>query len=206
MGSSERPVTVRPAPTRVLLEAACRGERSAQERLLRAYDPFLRARAREHLGAGRFARDGDDLLQTLRLALLVALPALRGRDRASFAAWLRRLVRCRILDWEKARRGGRGSKPPPARLETVTLEGLVASTPSPSRLLMSREAGRILEEAIERVPERYRAVLRLVRDRQPPAEQLAVLLGKTPEGARKFVERAMAHLRSVLEDTGGADP
>jgi RNA polymerase sigma factor (sigma-70 family) len=190
----------------VLFEAASRGERAAQERLLRAYDPFLRARAREHLGAVRFDRDGDDLLQTLRLALVLALPGLRGRDRASFAAWLRRLVRCRILDWEKARRGGRGSKARTARLETVTFDGLVASTPSPSHVLMNREASRILEDAIGRVPERYRAVLRLIRDRQPPVEQLAAILEKSPEGARKFVERAVAHLRRVLEGTRGAGP
>jgi len=66
-----------------------------------------------------------------------------------------------------------------------------------------REEIELLRRSIERVPARYRRVLRLVLERAPSPEELEAFLHKDPEEARKFVERALKHLKRVLEARGG---
>jgi RNA polymerase sigma factor (sigma-70 family) len=195
-GSSRVPLSARIATA---LAAARDGDRKARDRLLISCEPLLRARVRRHLSARRFAAEGDDLLQTIRLSIIENLPALRACDPGSFLSWLEKLVRCRILDWERGR-GGRSS------MADGAAEGgadRAAPTPTPSRILMDEETRARIAGAIERVPARYREVLRLIARKDPGPEEVAAFLGKGPDAARKFVERALAHLGQALRAAEG---
>ncbi len=187
-------------PFAEVLERACGGDREAQALLLATSEPHMRALAARMLARARFASDGEDVLQSVRLELIKALPGLRTRAAGAFHVWLARLVRSRVLDWQKARRRGRRI---PTKAQ-VSLQKTDAPEPraaaaSPSQIAMRREQREQLARAIERVPERYRPVLRLIQAQEPTPEALAAFLGKEPEAARKFVGRALAHLRETLK-------
>ena len=57
------------SPTKLLHEVAS-GRRTAWQVIL-LYDPLLTSFVRRYLGARRFAGEGEDLIQTIRLALVV---------------------------------------------------------------------------------------------------------------------------------------
>jgi len=197
-GSSHLPLSERIA---AVLATARDGDRQARDRLLICCEPLLSARVRRRLSARRFAAEGDDLLQTIRLSIIEKLPALHACDPGSFLSWLEKLVRCRILDWERAR-GGRPPVPGSGAAEGGP--DRAAPTPTPSRILMDEEARARIAGAIDRVPARYREVLRLIARKDPGAEEVAAFLGKGPDAARKFIERALLHLGQALRASEGA--
>ncbi len=199
MGSSARQKSVA-FSTAASLEAAARGDVSAQERLIERFNPFLKGEVKRFLSPDRFRADGEDLLQTVRLAVLKALPTLRARDNRSLASWLRKLTRSRCLDWEKARRSLRQSPEPPRRIVRVATDAreVPARSPTPSRLLMGREEVERLSRAIEAAPPRYRDLLRFLAEKDPEPAEVGSFLGKEPEAARKFTARALNYLRAAL--------
>jgi len=182
-----------------ILDRATSGDRDAQEELLAWCEPQLRARVVRMLSPARFRSEGDDLLQTIRMEILKALLSLRTRSAGAFQGWVGKLVRCRVLDWQRAKHKARRI---PTRaqvsLQKTDAPEPPAAGPSPSRILMSREQRAQLVRAIERVPERYRAVLRLIQAQEPTLRDLAAFLGKEPDAARKFIGRALAHLKEEL--------
>jgi RNA polymerase sigma factor (sigma-70 family) len=184
-----------------VLPAAREGDRRARDRLLACCEPLLRARVRRHLAARRFDSEGDDLLQTIRLAIVQKLPSLRAGDPGSFLSWVEKLVRSRILDWERAR-GGKAAIP--GDVGRVWGAEPAAPTPTPSRIMMGEEERARIAGAIEKVPERYREVLRIIVREDPGPEEVAARMGKGAEAARKFTERALAHLGRALRAAEGS--
>jgi RNA polymerase sigma-70 factor (ECF subfamily) len=197
------PVSERVPPftsTRGLLESAVAGGAEAQVRLIARFEPLVRSLVWRHLGPARFRSEGEDALQVLRLALIRSLPRLKARDRAAFVAWLRKLVRSRVLDLDRRSRARGGGA-------VLDLDGTgapepAAGTPTPSRIVMDREELARMRAAIERVPERYRPVLRLIVEEEPTPVEVSAFLGKGGEASRKFVARALVHLRRELGPTG----
>jgi RNA polymerase sigma factor (sigma-70 family) len=182
-----------------LIEAASRGQRAAMEALLERYEPLLRAAVRGHLGPGRFQNEGEDLLQMLRLTIIEALPSLRTHEPCSFEAWLKKVVRNRLLDWEKHQRARRRHPSKPIlRLRTTNAAEVAGLGTTPSRIVSRREDHQRLRRAIELVPERYRGLLRLMYEKDPSPAEVAEFLEKPPEAARKFTARALDHLQRVL--------
>jgi RNA polymerase sigma factor (sigma-70 family) len=181
-----------------MLRAAVGGERTAMAQLIHRYEPLLRDSVRRHLGPARFDREGEDLLQILRLAIVERLPSLQGRDRSSLTAWLKKVIRSRILDWEKSQRAARRSPTRPVVRLMTDAVGPSDSGPSPSRVVSDGEERGRFRRAIDRVPVRYRAVLRFLHENDPSPEEVAGFLRKSPEAARKFLSRALTHLRRLL--------
>lgn len=172
-------------------------------RLIERFEPLLQAAVRRHLGPARYQDEGEDLLQTLRLAMVKALPSVKEQDLRSVAAWMKKLVRSRILDWQKSRQAGcRQPDRPVVSLAGTNAPEVAALTPTPSNILIEREELERLQRAIETVPARYRALLRLLYRQNPSPAEVAEFLGKEPEAARKFVARALAHLRQVMKPKG----
>jgi RNA polymerase sigma factor (sigma-70 family) len=206
MDSSEDLKDFHPPFADPLLSRAIGGDREAQHRLLERFEPRILLGIRRHLSPERFREEGEDLLQTIRLALLKSLPTIRCRYMEGFASWLEKLVRCRLLDWEKARRSRRRSPTrPPVSLEATDAPEPAAGTLTPSRIVMRKESRLCLERAIADAPERYRETLRFLYEKDPTLPEVAAFLGKKPDAARKFMARALNHLRRSLggrEGTG----
>lgn len=185
--------------SRLLIEDAVLGRRTALGRLILAYDPLVLAEVRRLLGPRHFAAHGDDVLQDIRLALVKGLPGLKVKNRAVLCAWIRTLVRRQVLDWVKARKAAR--RLPSHRrvlLDRSDSPQLAAPTPTPSHILLRREQRELLRRAIQTSPPRYREILRFILEKSPTLEELAEFTGKSREAARKFVERALGYLESAL--------
>jgi RNA polymerase sigma factor (sigma-70 family) len=190
--------------TELLIAAASGGDSGASGRLLARYDSLLLSFVRRRLGPARFRAEGEDLLQVIRLSITQAMPQVRARDRAAFGAWLKKLVRSKFLDWERRRM--RERKRPdgaPLSLDGSWGASFPAATPTPSLILLRKEKKERLARAIESVPERYRPLLRLLSEEDPTLREVAAFLGKPIEPARKFVSRALGHLKRALEGAEG---
>jgi len=189
--------------TTVLLEAASRGDERARDLLLERYEGRLRSLVRRHLGESQYRNDGEDLLQTVRLTFVQSLGTVRERSGRPFWAWVNKMVRNKIADWSKAKnRKRRNPGGPQLQLVSTLLVAPPSKSPTPSQIIMSREQHERLEKAIEEVPERYREVLRFVLEEGPTSQEVAEFLGKTPGASRKFLSRAIGHLRAALQSRG----
>jgi RNA polymerase sigma-70 factor (ECF subfamily) len=77
--------------------------------------------------------------------------------------------------------------------------GPAAATPTPSRELMTDEQTRVLYQAIARLPEDYRRILLLRYQEERSFEEIAVLMQRTANAARKLWGRAVERLQQELD-------
>jgi len=102
------------------------------------------------------AEEVEDLAQETFLRAFRALPSLR--EPAAFSSWLLGIANHICIDWHRSRR-------PIASLDAEAVEPVDAGslrrpppTP-PDRAAEQREAGRLLLQALDRLPETYRVTL-----------------------------------------------
>ena len=138
----------------------------------------------------------EDFPKSLRMAIVKGLPRVREKNSRALACWLRRVIKNQVRDWEKSR--CRKNPPRVVSLGRTHSPEPAASTPTPSSILLSKEASDQLNRAIDAVPPRYRPVLQFIRDKNPDPAELAAFAGKEPEAARKFAGRALTHLLKAL--------
>lgn len=139
--------------------------------------------------AGRITGNPDDAEDAVQEALLKTWHSLADlRDGRGFRAWFLRIVYNQCLDARRRRETrARYERAVPARSAEGALERAAAAE------LMARVAA-----AIEQLPPRQAAALHLRVTEQMPYEELAGVLGLTPQSARVIVTRARRRLRELL--------
>jgi RNA polymerase sigma-70 factor (ECF subfamily) len=175
-----------------LLARAQAGDRDALDDLLRRYLPRLKRwiggrLPRHHRGLN----DTEDLVQETLINVLRVLPDFEIRHEAGLQAYLRHAV------WNRLRQEIRRwtDRPVGAQLD----ESLSATEPSPLELAIGQQAIERYEAALEELDEDERSaiVLRLEFGHSYP--ELAMMLEKrTPDAARKIVERALPKLAESM--------
>jgi RNA polymerase sigma-70 factor (ECF subfamily) len=175
-----------------LLARAQAGDRDALDDLLRRYLPRLKRwiggrLPRHHRGLN----DTEDLVQETLINVLRVLPDFEIRHEAGLQAYLRHAV------WNRLRQEIRRwtDRPVGAQLD----ESLSATEPSPLELAIGQQAIDRYEAALEELDEDERSaiVLRLEFGHSYP--ELAMMLEKrTPDAARKIVERALPKLAESM--------
>jgi RNA polymerase sigma factor (sigma-70 family) len=142
---------------------AGRREEAAFEALVRRHGPLVLAACRRLLGD---PNDAEDAFQATFLALARRAPALDRRG--SVAGWLYTVAHRAALRVRASRR------PPP-------VPAAVAAPPDPLDLLTGKELCAVLDEELQRLPEKYRAPLLLCYleglSRDEAAQQLRWSLG-----------------------------
>jgi RNA polymerase sigma-70 factor (ECF subfamily) len=176
-----------------LLARAQAGDQHALDDLLRRYLPRLKRwiggrLPRHHRGLN----DTDDLVQETLINVLRVLPDFEIRHEAGLQAYLRHAV------WNRLRQEIRRwtDRPLGAELD----ESLSATDPSPLELAIGQQAIERYEAALEELDEDERSaiVLRLEFGHSYP--ELAMMLEKrTPDAARKIVERALPKLAESMQ-------
>jgi RNA polymerase sigma factor (sigma-70 family) len=164
------------------------GETRLYEVLIRRYNQRLYrvARAFLHEDAGV-----EDVMQEAYLKAFAALPQFQGR--ALFSTWLTRiLVNC-ALAYLRSR----------ARREEVAWDAVEAL---PSRdegeevtPLMQEQIGRLLENAIDALPARYRVVFVMRELSKMSVAETAASLGISPANTKVRLHRAKRLLREELQ-------
>ncbi len=81
--------------------------------------------------------------------------------------------------------------------------GVAAWNLSPEDALLRQEALTVLREAVDRLPEPYRAVVALADIEGPPHQEIATLLDLTVPTVKTRLHRARLSLREALADYFG---
>jgi RNA polymerase sigma-70 factor (ECF subfamily) len=174
-------VAERPADERALVLAAQRGEREAFSELVRTHE------RRAYAVARAIVVNHEDAEDAVQEAFLHAYRALhRFLPDQAFGAWLHRIVANAALDITRRRK-------------VRDADELPESVASPFRdPAEASELRRRLQEALESLPARQRAVIVLHDVEGFKHSEIGVTLG-IPEGtARSDLHYARSHLREVL--------
>ncbi|HSB35669.1 MAG TPA: sigma-70 family RNA polymerase sigma factor [Thermoanaerobaculia bacterium] len=176
------------------------GDEEAFEELVRTHAGRMLAVARRFL---RCDEDAHDAVQDAFCSAFRSIGSFQGGS--SLATWLHRIVVNACLMKLRAR----------ARRPEESIEHLLPSfdetghsrtpygpwTPEAERNLLSKETREAVRAAIGRLPDSYRAVL-LLRDIEDlDTDEVAELLGATPNAVKVRLHRARQALRTLLAPT-----
>jgi RNA polymerase sigma-70 factor (ECF subfamily) len=144
-------------------------------------------------------REAEDVMQQ---AYVNAYTHLRQFDgRAQFSTWLTRIAVHESL--ARLRRRTRYTTFGPEELYTQESAMYSSSTPDPERQAFSRELGRLLERAIDRLPDGAREVFMLRQVEGMSTAEVAMALDLSEDAVKARFSRARAALRRDLSDQVG---
>ena len=177
-----------------LLGAAINGEATAREALLARFRPRVVLWIAARLSAELRAKlEPEDIAQDVLLSIHRGLDHAELRDASAFLAWAFTVAENQIRD--AARHFGAKKR------QTVEPRSAVYVTPS-SVASRQEEVSR-MRAALERLPDAYRDIVRLRSLEERSYRECGDLLGRSEAAARVLHCRALAQLRSELEDRHG---
>ncbi len=179
---------------RSLVEAACRGDERALDRLCR----------REWTGVLRVVRasvadpeEAEEIAQEVFTRAIASLPRFEVTG-APFHAYLSQIARNLLRDrWRHEQ-----SCP---RLERDVPDG-PTTEPAPEAVVLATDERQVLLNAIQHLPPRYREVLRLRVIEGRTAVEIGVEWGRSPEAVRQIQHRAVLALRGEMAAGGWGSP
>jgi len=190
------------------VERAQAGDLNAFETLVSRYERRIWALAKQML---QHDQDAEDVVQDTFLTALEHLHALRHGER--FGAWLKQIaVRLAYRVLAKRKRTPTESldallsEDPDEEETTLPRPRLVADwRDSPEALLQRKETMRLIEEALQHLPEKYRVVFWLRDVEQLSTRETAEALGISEANVKVRLLRARLMLREYLTRLFGAD-
>jgi RNA polymerase sigma-70 factor (ECF subfamily) len=170
-----------------LIERILGGERERYAILVERYQESMYRHAVGMVG------DRDAATDLVQDSLVKAYTRLHTcNDPERFAAWLFRILRNRCKDWLKNR-----------RRQTVSLQDDAATAPAgddPSRRMERTELGRVVEDALARLPEAQREAFLLKHVEGRSYEEMADMLDTGISALKMRVMRAREALQQFLRD------
>jgi RNA polymerase sigma-70 factor (ECF subfamily) len=158
---------------------------------------------RELANALRLHGGASDLVQETFLDAKKQFDNFCGQTAEQFLAWLTAILRSHAVNFTRQSRhtatGRLGEEVAlDARSGAATLAFQAQGGETPSQLAQRREEV-ALEDALGRLPEDYRKVIRLFHREQLSFEEIAARLGGTEAAARKLWLRALERLEQELQ-------
>jgi RNA polymerase sigma factor (sigma-70 family) len=150
-------------------------------------------------------QEAQELTQETFFSVFINLHSLRQDEQ--FAFWLiqvaRRTLSHRLEKEDAKKRKGHtipfdpfGVEEPDQRLSPAA--GLSDSTQNPQELLLEKERMQKIREAIQQLPEQARRCLELRVDGGLQYQQIALVLGVSPETVKSHLHQARKSLRQLL--------
>jgi RNA polymerase sigma-70 factor (ECF subfamily) len=191
------------ADTQLLVRHARGGDVEALNRLLLEYRPILRTLAeRKRDGDSVAQSDASDVVQEILLYVARSMATdFCGSTSAEFEAWLRKVVRSKVIDDRRYHRAAQrdvrraGSLDNPHPSGGAGNRNLPGHESSPSQRAIRKE---IFEQAIESLPAKNREVVRLHVIEQVPIDAIAARLSIVPEECVLRYHRGLRTLRRRL--------
>jgi RNA polymerase sigma-70 factor (ECF subfamily) len=178
--------------TRLLVKAR-EGDAAAREALLERLRPRLVLWASARLGAKlRGETEPEDVAQEALLAVHKRLDEFKGSDRRAFLGWIFTVAENRIRDL--ADRAGAEKR---KRVELPRREQT-----TPSQAAARTELAARLAEAVARLDEQYRQVIRMRRFEEMEVGEIARRLERSENAVRILYCRAIAALRDQMKQEG----
>lgn len=174
-----------------IVEQCLGGNQEAWSVLLDKYRGLIQAIP---LRYGATPDDAADILQTVSVDLFSDLPKLR--EPQALRAWLIQVTSRKSLQWKLAQQ--RRAEDDLSEIESNLPDSLIV----PPTLLEVAEEEQQLREAVARLPERFRQLVRMLFFEQPPRpyKEVAETLGLA-RGSIPFLRaRCLKRLQQILED------
>ncbi|MEZ6197715.1 MAG: sigma-70 family RNA polymerase sigma factor [Planctomycetota bacterium] len=185
--------------TRQLIERAQGGDPEALSRVFEVYRDRIHALVRKKLGDPlRRNLDSSDVVQSVCLEALQDIDKVEYRDEDGFVRWLARIAENTIRD--RHRYFGARKRRGPGRADDLPLSQADAEAQglTPSRELSNAEQMALVLDALGRLPEEYRRVIRLVRFEKKSHAEAGEALGRSEKATRMLLARARARLAREL--------
>jgi RNA polymerase sigma-70 factor (ECF subfamily) len=145
----------------------------------------------------RDVHDADEAVQDAFVKVFTHISSYR--ETLPFEVWFTRILVNGCLDLRKSRaRRLRWAIPMTASVEAGPHESRSRDR-SPEEVLLATERGRQISSAIERLPERQRAVFTLCQIADQSASEVGAALGLSEATVRVHLFRAIRKLRRLLE-------
>lgn len=180
-----------------VLAAARAGSGERLGALLEQFRPYLRAIARQEMGApltGKVA--ASDLVQETLVRGVEGFATFEGATPQQLAGWLRQILLNHV---RSAARTFETDKRDVTREEPGGSRAFVAGDLSPSRAFMARERAALLEQGLARLPAGLRALLEWRHRENLSFAEIARRIGKSEDKARRLWARAIAQLQRELQ-------
>ncbi len=179
-----------------LVERVLAGETALYGVLVQRYNRRLYRCARSVL------KDADEAEDVVQQAYVSAFEALRGfRGDAALGTWLTRIVFHEALRRLRSRRRARGWEE--ESMAELSRDEPVRSS-DPEHEVARLELGRLLESAVDALPDHYRVVVVLRDIEQMSTEETAHALELTEENVRIRLHRGRGMLRDALYERAGS--
>ena len=166
------------------------GDLSAFEELVRKYQDKVYNLCRYMLHDSHNAQDA---------AQEVFLKAYSGfkdfRADSAFYSWLYRIAVNACLDQKR-----RSNQSSDSLGTTLSAEDLPSSGPSAERLYESKETGRLIDAALQRLPDKLKAAIVLKEIEELSYEQIAEVLDTSIGTVKSRISRAREELRRLLRE------
>ena len=185
-----------------LARLAAQGDQDAFARIMRRYNQRLYRLAVSVMGD---ASEAEDVLQESYVRAFYAFATYSGAG--SLGAWLGRIVRNEAIDRVRSRDSRRSHVAIEAELGDPGQQPVVEETNvmtdvviDPEALAANAELRRLLERAIQRLPEQFRTAFVLREVEGLSVEETAEYLGIPPATVKTRDHRARNLLRSYLKE------
>jgi RNA polymerase sigma-70 factor (ECF subfamily) len=188
------------------LPAARTGSTEALGQLLEACRGYLLLIAQRELASDLQAKGGaSDLVQETFLKAQRHFAGFQGNTEGELKAWLRQLLLNNLADFTRLYRATDKRQ---VRREVILEAGTSSTaptpepsgdTPTPSDLAMEQEQARAIQQALERLPDDYRLVMRYRYEEELSFEEIGRLMNLSSSAARKLWLRAIKRLRQESE-------
>jgi RNA polymerase sigma-70 factor (ECF subfamily) len=188
---------------RQLIAQAVAGDPDALTQLLQQQAPRLRQALRVD-NAWLSHLELADVLQITYLDAFLHIRRFDPNQADSFGGWLLQIARNNLRDLQRELAAAKRSPPEnPIPLDreqsrSALLATLTGSSATPSRVAASREAETLLTQAIEKLPDDYRAVVQLYDLDGQPVDRVAEHLGRSKGAVYMLRSRAHDRLRAIL--------
>jgi RNA polymerase sigma-70 factor (ECF subfamily) len=185
-----------------LLAQARAGSTAALGELLESCRAYLRLVAEKELDPELRAKgSASDLVQQTFLEAHRDFGQFGGTSRDELLAWLRRLLLNNLANFSRSFRDtGKRAIDRELRLGSQNPATLLADdSVTPGSKVVAREQEESLRQALARLPDDYRQVIRLRHEDERTFEEIAVLMQRTANAVRKLWLRAVERLQQEME-------
>jgi RNA polymerase sigma-70 factor (ECF subfamily) len=170
------------------------------DELVRRYERTIAACA-QRMSLDR--ESAEEAVQEILLRLVVSAPRFRGDS--AFGTWLYRLAHNTCIDTFRNRVRERDRRAPGAYGEDGAVTGadldrFAGALGDPERTLDAAVQDCLLAQALSRLPDNYRAVVRLRIAEGRSNQEIAHLIGTTVDSVKAQLRRARRQLRAELTE------
>lgn len=185
-------------PNRELIKRAQGGDQQALEEVFALYRDRIHALVRKKLGDPlRLNLDSSDVVQSVCLEAIEGIEDIEIRNEDGFVHWLARIAENTIRDKHRYF-GAQKRRRLDAEGERLRVSQVEDGQESPSRELSGSEQMGLVLNALNRLPDEYRRVIRLTRFEKKSHAEAAEILGRSEKATRMLLARARARLAEEL--------